>query len=103
MLKEFVQIHHEWTSPVSLIAIYCHPLEHVLVNLMGVYFGAFSYICFYGVFICYGIRSITTCDALVYDASIHHYCYLGYNGRTLRIPLATAKIAKVKYEELYCA
>ena len=39
--EESLQIHHEWTSPVSLIAIYCHPLEHVLANLMGVYFGTF--------------------------------------------------------------
>jgi len=24
--------HHEWTAPVGLAAIYCHPLEHVLSN-----------------------------------------------------------------------
>lgn len=28
--------HHEWTSPVALTAVYCHPLEHVLVNLCPV-------------------------------------------------------------------
>ena len=26
-------MHHEWTSPMALTAVYCHPLEHILVNL----------------------------------------------------------------------
>jgi methylsterol monooxygenase len=28
------KIHHTWTSPVSYVAIYCHPFEHVLCNLL---------------------------------------------------------------------
>lgn len=26
--------HHEWKSPVALVAIYCHPVEHVLCNMI---------------------------------------------------------------------
>ena len=25
--------HHEWTAPVGVASIYCHPLEHCVVNL----------------------------------------------------------------------
>lgn len=31
--------HHEWTAPVAVAAIYCHPLEHILANLMPVMIG----------------------------------------------------------------
>jgi len=27
------KLHHTWTAPVSLVAIYCHPLEHVVSNV----------------------------------------------------------------------
>ena len=26
--------HHEWTAPVAMAAIYCHPVEHLLSNLL---------------------------------------------------------------------
>lgn len=26
--------HHEWTAPIAVTAIYCHPVEHVLSNLL---------------------------------------------------------------------
>jgi len=26
--------HHEWIAPIAIIAIYCHPLEHVFSNLL---------------------------------------------------------------------
>lgn len=26
--------HHEWTSPIAITAIYCHPIEHVFSNLL---------------------------------------------------------------------
>merc|ERR1719189_2287115 len=27
------KLHHTWTAPVSFVAIYCHPLEHIASNL----------------------------------------------------------------------
>ena len=32
--------HHEWTAPIAVVAMYCHPLEHVLSNLVPPYLGA---------------------------------------------------------------
>lgn len=26
--------HHEWTAPIAITAVYCHPVEHVLSNLV---------------------------------------------------------------------
>ncbi|KAF8788948.1 Fatty acid hydroxylase domain-containing [Argiope bruennichi] len=26
--------HHEWTSPIAITAIYCHPIEHIFSNLL---------------------------------------------------------------------
>jgi len=26
--------HHEWTAPIALASDYCHPLEHLLVNVL---------------------------------------------------------------------
>jgi len=26
--------HHEWTAPIAVTAIYCHPLEHIFSNLL---------------------------------------------------------------------
>jgi fatty acid hydroxylase domain-containing protein 2 len=31
--------HHEWTSPVAITAIYCHPIEHLLSNVLPVGLG----------------------------------------------------------------
>jgi len=34
--KRFHKIHHEWTAPIALTAVYAHPLEHVVANLIPV-------------------------------------------------------------------
>lgn len=31
--------HHEFTSPIAVAAIYCHPIEHFFVNLMPLFSG----------------------------------------------------------------
>ncbi|KAL0278417.1 UNVERIFIED_CONTAM: hypothetical protein PYX00_000245 [Menopon gallinae] len=31
--------HHEWTAPIAVVAIYAHPLEHVVSNLLPPFFG----------------------------------------------------------------
>ncbi|GFQ75924.1 fatty acid hydroxylase domain-containing protein 2 [Trichonephila clavata] len=31
--------HHEWTAPIAITAIYCHPIEHCLCNLLPVILG----------------------------------------------------------------
>jgi len=33
------KLHHTWTSPVSFVAIYCHPLEHILCNVSPLVLG----------------------------------------------------------------
>lgn len=33
------KLHHRWTAPVSFVAIYCHPLEHILCNLTPLLMG----------------------------------------------------------------
>jgi len=45
------KVHHEWTAPIALASDYCHPVEHLLVNVLpniayGLLFGSdpFSYL-----------------------------------------------------------
>ena len=33
--------HHEWQTPIALAAIYCHPIEHAIVNFFPVIIGPF--------------------------------------------------------------
>ncbi|KAI4462903.1 sterol desaturase [Holotrichia oblita] len=33
--------HHEWTAPIAVTAIYCHPLEHIFSNLIPPFLGVF--------------------------------------------------------------
>lgn len=36
MYKRFHKIHHEWQSPIAITAVYAHPLEHILANMVPV-------------------------------------------------------------------
>lgn len=31
--------HHEWTAPIAVTAIYCHPIEHIFSNLLPPFLG----------------------------------------------------------------
>ncbi|XP_055371188.1 fatty acid hydroxylase domain-containing protein 2 [Condylostylus longicornis] len=33
--------HHEWTAPIAVTAIYCHPIEHIFSNLLPPFLGTF--------------------------------------------------------------
>ena len=33
--------HHEWTAPIAVTAIYCHPIEHLFSNLLPPFLGVF--------------------------------------------------------------
>jgi fatty acid hydroxylase domain-containing protein 2 len=35
--KHIHKIHHEWISSVSIIALYAHPVEHLVINLGSVW------------------------------------------------------------------
>ncbi|KAG8231541.1 hypothetical protein J437_LFUL008082 [Ladona fulva] len=31
--------HHEWTAPIAVTAVYCHPIEHIFSNLLPPFLG----------------------------------------------------------------
>ncbi|XP_037889197.1 fatty acid hydroxylase domain-containing protein 2 [Glossina fuscipes] len=33
--------HHEWTAPIAVTALYCHPIEHIFSNLLPPFLGVF--------------------------------------------------------------
>jgi len=51
------KIHHTWTAPISLVAIYCHPFEHLVSNILPVMLGPMicgSHVAAVGVFLFVG-------------------------------------------------
>jgi methylsterol monooxygenase len=35
------KLHHEWTAPIAMTALYAHPIEHILSNLIPVFTGPY--------------------------------------------------------------
>ena len=33
--------HHEWKTPICISAVYCHPIEHMISNLLPIFVGPF--------------------------------------------------------------
>lgn len=61
MYKKVHKRHHEWTAPISLVSVYCHPFEHFLSNNLPVLLGPL---------IC-GAHTVTTLIWYVPHAFIH--------------------------------
>lgn len=37
--KHFHKTHHEWTAPIGIVSIYCHPVEFVVSNIAPLFVG----------------------------------------------------------------
>lgn len=68
--------HHEWTAPIAITAVYCHPLEMIFSNLFPI---------FLGLFIC-GSHVVTACIYTSMGILVTTNDHSGYHLPFLRSP-----------------
>ena len=39
LLFKYHKTHHEWERPIALVGSYCHPVEHIINNILANLFG----------------------------------------------------------------
>ncbi|GFQ75922.1 fatty acid hydroxylase domain-containing protein 2 [Trichonephila clavata] len=79
--------HHEWTAPIAITALYCHPIEHCLCNLLPASIGPFllrSHT--FTVWLWFTIALMTTVNAhsgfhfpFFFSPEAHDYHHLKFN------------------------
>ncbi|XP_054720635.1 fatty acid hydroxylase domain-containing protein 2-like [Uloborus diversus] len=85
--RRYHKKHHEWISPIAVGAIYCHPVEHLLSNLLPTFAGSvvigchatslwawLAYATFYGVVVHSGYHLPFTPTP-----EFHHYHHQKFN------------------------
>ncbi|GFT45974.1 fatty acid hydroxylase domain-containing protein 2 [Nephila pilipes] len=79
--------HHEWTAPIAITALYCHPIEHCLCNLLPTSLGPLllgSHM--FTAWIWYSVALINTLNShsgyhfpLCFSAEAHDFHHLKFN------------------------
>lgn len=79
------KLHHTWTDPVAIVAVYCHPLEHIVSNIIpaiagpilcGMHIAAFGTFTFAATIHTTGVHSgYWFCD----DNGMHHEHHVKFN------------------------
>ena len=62
LYRKIHKIHHEWTAPISISSLYCHPVEFLLSNMIPLLAGPLllgSHAMTYFVWVCIGLASTT--------------------------------------------
>jgi methylsterol monooxygenase len=81
------KMHHEWTAPVGAMAVYAHPLEHVLSNLLPNVAGPWllgSHLC--TIYLWFVVATVTTVNShcgyhlpLMPSPEFHDFHHLRFN------------------------